>query len=138
MRRTHIALAALSMLLLACASGSHSASSTDQSPAASSGTKGTTTEADQSRITGDEVTAANLPTAYDLVDRLRRPWLRRDAMTGADVVVYMDEQNIGGADKLREIPSVTVGEMRYLPNGEAIRRWGSAIMGSVIVITRRR
>ena len=126
------------MLLLACASGSHSASSTDQSPAASSGTKGTKTEADQSRVTGDEVTAANLPTAYDLVDRLRRPWLRRDAMTGADVVVYMDEQNIGGADKLREIPSVTVGEMRYLPNGEAIRRWGSAIMGSVIVITRRR
>lgn len=138
MRRTHIALATLSTLLAACATSSHSAPSADQNPTASSSTKTTNSKTDQSGLTGDEITAANLPTAYDLVDRLRRAWLRADAVTGEDVVVYMDEQNLGGADKLSDIPSVDVGEMRYLPNDQAVRRWGSDIEESVIVITRRR
>ena len=90
------------------------------------------------RLAQAEVEAANLPTAYDLVDRLRRPWLRRDAVTGAEVTVYMDNQNLGGAQKLREIPSVDVGELTYLPHDEAVRRWGADIPGSVIVVTRRR
>jgi hypothetical protein len=139
--RPHLALAALtavSPLLFACATSSHPASSANQSPAAPSHTTAATPKTDQSQLTGEEITAANLPTAYDLVDRLRRPWLRRDAVTGVDVVVYMDEQNIGGADKLRDIPSVDVAAMQYLPNADAIRRWGSDIKGSVIVITRRR
>jgi hypothetical protein len=50
----------------------------------------------------------------------------------------MDEQNIGGAEKLRDIPSVDVAELRYLPNEAAIKRWGSEIKGSVIVVTLRR
>lgn len=82
--------------------------------------------------------AANLPTAYDLVDRLRRPWLRRDAVTGGDVVVYMDNRKVGGAAALRDIPSVDVGTLEYLANDEAIRRWGTEVTGSVIVVTRRR
>lgn len=138
MRRSRIVLAAFSSLLVACASGSKSASSTAPAPAASKTKSKSTAKADQNRLTQEQITAANLPTAYDLVDRLRRPWLRRDAVTGGDVVVYMDEQNIGDASKLRDIPSVDVAEMQYLPNDEAIRRWGSDIKGSVILITRRR
>jgi len=90
------------------------------------------------RLSLEEVTAADLPTAYELVERLRRPWLRRDANTSGEVVVYMDNQKIGGAEKLREIPAVDVAEMVYMPNDEAMQRWGSDIKGSVIVITRRR
>jgi hypothetical protein len=121
------------MFLLACASAGKGA---EASATASSDTKSSAT--DQSRLSSDEITAANLPTAYDLVDRLRRPWLRRDAVTGGDVVVYMDEQNVGGAGKLRDIPSVDVAELQYMPNDAAVQRWGSDIKGSVIVVTRRR
>ncbi|HEU4588180.1 MAG TPA: hypothetical protein VFS11_06015 [Gemmatimonadales bacterium] len=93
---------------------------------------------DKNRLTTEEIDAAKLPNAYELVDRLRRPWLRRDALTGGEVVVYMDEQNIGGPEKLRDIPAVDVAELQYLPNDQAVRRWGSAIQGSVIVVVRRR
>jgi hypothetical protein len=122
---------------MACASAGKSAGA---SAAASSDTKSSDTKSsatDQSRLSSGEIVAANLPTAYDLVDRLRRPWLRRDAVTGADVVVYMDEQNVGGAGALRDIPSVDVAELQYLPNDAAVRRWGAEIKGSVIVVTRR-
>lgn len=139
MRRTHIALAALSAVLVACASGSKSASSAAApSPTASSSKKAVKPKADPSRISPEEIQAANLPTAYDLVDRLRRPWLRRDAVTGGEVAVYMDEQNVGDASKLRDIPAVEVAELRYLKNEDAIRRWGSQVTGSVIVVVRRR
>ena len=50
----------------------------------------------------------------------------------------MDNQKLGGAEKLRDIPSVDVAEMVYMPNDQATQRWGSDIKGSVIVVTRRR
>lgn len=126
MRFAFIAFAALAM---ACASGSHA--SADPTPAAASTT-------DQSQLTSAEITAANLPTAYDVVERLRRPWLRHDAMTGADVAVYQDNQNIGGAEKLRDIPAVNVSAMQFLPNADAVRRYGNDVKGSVIVVVIRR
>lgn len=132
MRNFHLAIVTLcTFLLIGCASSGAGSSSGATASAAKS-------SSDQSRLTSEEITAANLPTAYDLVDRLRRPWLRRDAATGKDVVIYMDQQNIGGAAKLRDIPSVDVAELEYLPYEDAVRRWGSQVEGSVIVVTRRR
>jgi hypothetical protein len=127
-RLTYIALAALSASLIACATGSHAAA--NPSPAAVIG--------DQSQLTSAEITAANLPTAYDLVDRLRRPWLRRDPMTGGEVAVYQDNQNIGDAGKLRDIPATTISAMQWLSNTDAVRRYGNDVKGSVIVIIIRR
>lgn len=132
MRNLHLALATLSVfLLIGCASAGGGAGSGANGAATSS-------SSDQSRLTSEEIASANLPTAYDLVDRLRRPWLRRDASTGKDVVVYMDQQNIGGAAKLRDIPSVDVAQLQYLTYDEAVQRWGSQVEGSVILVTRRR
>jgi hypothetical protein len=129
MRRFYLPL--LAVFLFGCASGG---ATTAQSTTTSSATSGS----NSSRLSLDEVTAADLPTAYELVDRLRRPWLRLDAITRGEVVVYMDNQRVGGAEKLREIPAVDVAEMVYMPNDQAIQRWGSDVKGSVIVVTRRR
>jgi hypothetical protein len=138
-RNIHLALVTLcTFLLIGCASAGGGSSSGASGPAAGASGSAAKSSSDQSRLTSEEITAANLPTAYDLVDRLRRPWLRRDAATGKDVVVYMDQQNIGGAAKLRDIPSVDVAQLEYLPYDEAVRRWGSQVEGSVIVVTRRR
>ncbi|HEY9480050.1 MAG TPA: hypothetical protein VIP79_08160 [Gemmatimonadaceae bacterium] len=142
MRCFHFALAALcTSFFVGCASAGGGSNSAAKSTATkSTATKSTAAKSsgDQSRLTSEQITAADLPTAYDLVDRLRRPWLRGDATTGKDVVVYMDQQNIGGAAKLRDIPSVDVAGLEYLPYEEAVRRWGSQVEGSVIVVTRRR
>jgi hypothetical protein len=136
----HLPIIALSTFALACASGgsSKSASPSAAATTAPKASKASSSDHDSSQLTSEEITAANLPTAYDLVDRLRRPWLRRDAVTGGDVVVYMDEQNLGGAEKLRDIPSVDVAGLQYLPNADAVKRWGADIKGSVIVVSRRR
>jgi hypothetical protein len=120
--------------LTACASGSSGAKSL-QDPAPSSVSKVTISNAFV--ITTDEISAANLPTAYDLVDRLRHAWLRPDAVTGGAVLVYADNQNIGAAEKLRDIPSTTISELQFLSNRDAVARWGATIQGSVIVVTRR-
>jgi len=131
MHRFSAALPLLAVLLVACASGGATTAETTAATTAASGSN-------SARLSLEEITAANLPTGYELVDRLRRPWLRLDAITRGAVVVYMDNQNIGGAEKLREIPSVDVAEMVYMPNDQATQRWGSDIKGSVIVVTRRR
>lgn len=123
MLRSIFMLLLSSTLLVGCASaGAGSASATTSDAAA---------------LTQAEIAAADVPTAYDLVDRLRRPWLRRDAASGAEVTVYMDNRFIGGVQALRDIPAAEVGAMTLVRRDDAVRRWGSEVRGNVIVITRR-
>jgi len=134
LRRSNIVvvLLMLSFVAVACAG-------TSGTMGGSGGAAGAVAQkADQNRLTLAEIEAADLPNAYELVARLRRPWLRRDPQTGAAVAVYMDEQNLGGAEKLREIPSIEVGELLFLSYDDAMRRYGAGVQGSVIVVVRRR
>jgi hypothetical protein len=133
-RRYSIVVALL--FAVACASGSQAAAPATVAPSAHDNGSGGASDA--AHLTQEQITAANLPTAYDLVDRLRRPWLRRDAVTGGEVVVYMDERNIGAATALRDVPSVDVAAMDYISNADATKRWGADIKGSVILVVRRR
>ncbi|MFO7253747.1 MAG: hypothetical protein DIU60_023650 [Actinomycetes bacterium] len=134
MLRLGLVVVSIAVVLGACASGGASGAAGES--AASAGA--VAQKADQNRLTLAEIEAADLPNAYELVARLRRPWLRRDPQTGAAVAVYMDEQKLGPASKLREIPSVEVGELQYLPYEDAVRRFGAGVEGSVIVVVRRR
>lgn len=127
----------LSVLVLVCAAGA-TAGIAAQSDSTASVKASKHEKSDSNRLTADEIAASKRPTTYDAVDRLRPSWLRKDMLTGEEVVVYVDEQNIGGGDKLRDIPSVDVAELQYLPHADAVRRWGSDIKGSVIVVSRRR
>ena len=128
MRRSAFLALCLSGVLAACASSGATGETTASSEA---------THADAARITSEQIVAANLPTAYDVVERLRRPWLRRSAM-GGEVVVYQDERPLGDASKLRDIPSTMVVELQYVENADAVRRWGGGISGAVIVVIPRR
>jgi hypothetical protein len=129
-RRPAIAAICLSVALTACAtSGGTSRSATTATSSAS--------RVDSLRITAQEIAESGLPTAYDVVERLRRPWLRRSGM-GGEVVVYMDERKLGDASELRQLPAATVAELQYMSNADAVRRWGGGIDGAVIVIIPRR
>ena len=132
-RRSAIAAICLSVALSACATSGGTGNS-----AVSSASQSGESRSNAPRITAQEIADANLPTAYDLVERLRRPWLRRVGM-GGDVVVYMDERKLeGGAAALRNMPATTVAELQYVANEEAVRRWGGDIKGAVIVVVVRR
>jgi hypothetical protein len=132
----HFPIVALSALALACAAGSVdtlAAQADSTAPAAPAPApapapeKAKPAKSDPNHLSSEEITADNRPTTYDVIDHLRRAWLRKDMLTGEDLVVYMDEQNIGGAEKLRDIPSVDVAALDYLPNKDAVKRWGSQI-----------
>jgi hypothetical protein len=137
----HLPVLALTAVALACASGAAAAQADSTTPAAPAAApvKPEPAKSDANHLSGEEIAAANRPTIYDVVDHLRRQWLRKDMLTGEDVTVYMDEQNVGGADKLRDIPSVDVAGLEYLPHKDAVKRWGATeIKGAVIVVSRKR
>lgn len=104
---------------------------------ASSGGAGTADTSDTAPVlTMAEIRAAELPNAYELVSRLRRPWLRRDPRTGGEVRVFLNDREIGGAAALRDIPAVDVAELRYFDGEAAVARWGQAVEASVIEVIR--
>ncbi|HEX7120599.1 MAG TPA: hypothetical protein VF212_17535 [Longimicrobiales bacterium] len=135
MSRSHVAVGILATALFAasCATSGAEGVSSSMARAAARGA-----HVDENRITAAEIEAAGLPNAYELVSRLRRPWLRRDPLTGAAVVVYQDGRGIGGAEKLRDIPAVDIAELVFLPHEAAVRQWGAAVEGSAIVVVLRR
>ena len=128
MSRTLLSTLYVLLAAIACASGG----------ASTPGQAATRPVADSVRLAAEEFSTSGLPTAYDVVERYRRPWLRRDARTGADVTVYMEEQSLGGAQTLRDIPAVEVESLEFMSSEQAMLRWGSSVKGSVIVVRRKR
>jgi hypothetical protein len=110
--------------------------------ATTGGTGATTSQASTSsnspRLTRDEILAADVPNAYDVVDRLRRSWLRRDIRTGNEVSVVVDNARAGGAEALHDIPSVDIGQLQFITSDEATRRWPGQVTGTAILVIRQR
>ncbi|HET7551326.1 MAG TPA: hypothetical protein VFK04_08545 [Gemmatimonadaceae bacterium] len=123
MRRSLTVFAFLSFFLAACATA---------------GASGASSSNTQAPITAQEISSANLPDAYALVDRLRRTWFRNDPGTGEAVSVYMDQQKLGGTSALRDIPTVQIAELRFLPSADAIQQFGPDAKGGAIVVVRKR
>jgi hypothetical protein len=90
-------------------------------------------------ITADQIAAANLPNAYEIVSRMRRQWFR-DMSAGAsgEVGVYMDNRRLeGGREALRQIPASDVARLDYLKSADAIMRFGQEASGGAIIVTRK-
>lgn len=109
------------VVLLACGGNSSSGS---VSPEAAS-------------ISATEIQSSGGATAWDVVDRLHRRWFR-DQLSGKPVVVYYENANVGGADKLRDFPAREVAELQYLEGQAAVQRYGAGAEGGVIVVVRNR
>jgi hypothetical protein len=87
-------------------------------------------------LTAEEISKANVPTAYEAVDRLRRRWFRD--MTGeGEVTVYMNNQKQGDKEYLRQIPAQDVASLEYLKGSDAIMRFGQEARGGAIIINRK-
>lgn len=85
-------------------------------------------------ITSDEMaeTHADLNSAYDAVARLRPNWLAAHGVTSTGAAaagtetatVWVDGQNIGSINALRNINAYQVGSMRYYDVTQAGARFG--------------
>ncbi|HSW31700.1 MAG TPA: hypothetical protein VLH75_19605 [Longimicrobiales bacterium] len=83
---------------------------------------------DRNVISPEEIEAAQVRTAYELVERLRPLWLRsrgdRSTHLTTEIVVYQDNTMLGDIEMLRSIPIDLVGSVRSLDSAEAGRLAG--------------
>jgi hypothetical protein len=130
MRSSKLLLLATSFALAACASAS-------QGSGASSGSA----SADENSITSDQITQANVPTAFEAVDRLHRAWFLDQALTPNDsATVYLstnEKLGDGTPSSLRQIPADDVKLIEYLKGTDATMRFGQDAKGGAIIVTRK-
>jgi len=109
--------------------------------APASGTPGSSSQADAPRrsnvLTAEEIATlqADVPTAYDIVARLRPSWMTARGVTslGADVdvseraLVFVDGHHPGTLEALRNIQAYQIGDIRFYNVAEAVAKFG--VMG---------
>ncbi|MEP6729942.1 MAG: glycoside hydrolase family 43 protein, partial [bacterium] len=83
---------------------------------------------DSSVITSDMIGEQHFDNAYDAVSALRSNWLHtrgQDSFsTPSAVVIYVDNQRLGGVETLKTIPVSTVAVIQHLDAMQATGRWG--------------
>jgi hypothetical protein len=131
---------AVLMLMAGCSSGSREASTV--SPVSTR--TGTPISRQGEIFSQAQIQESGASMLYDAIRRYRPLWLeRRTTRTRHDPLrgfpaVYLERMYAGSLEKLRDIPSSTVAEVRYLTSGGA-REWlGVSHPGGVIVVYPRR
>ena len=126
-------LVAATMALTACASSGSGASAAKQNP---------------NVISMEEIVESSASNAYEVIQRLRPNFLRtRGAVHGTpgatnavemvDLVVYLNENRLGGSDQLRQISTTDIKEIRYFNSSEATTKWGTGHSAGAIQVVSR-
>ena len=132
MRFSRRVLAAATIALAACASGG-GATVAQQNP---------------NVISLEEIDASAASNAYEVIQRLRPNFLRTrgavhgtpgaaNAMEMVDLVVYLNENRLGGRDQLRQISATDIREIRYFNSSEATTKWGTGHSAGAIQVVSR-
>lgn len=126
--RTSGFLAILAVLLAACAS-----------TGGGDGTRGS----DLNTVTAEEIAPLDVSTAYEVVERLRPRWLRvrspRSHARSTEIIVVVDDLQLGGPDVLRDIDASNIRVMRWLDSAQAGQLPGLGsrhIEGAIVIETR--
>lgn len=94
-------------------------------------------------IAQDEIDAAEATNVYDLIARVRGSFLRDRGKVSLKMnqrekaVVFMNDQEYGILETMRNIPCGRIGEIRYFPGTEAVSKFGSQYGGGVIQLISR-
>jgi TonB-dependent Receptor Plug Domain len=95
-------------------------------------------------ITEDEIDATRATNAYEAIQKLRANFLTYRGETSLDKsksrpypTVYLDGQEYGPIETLRNIPVSHISEIRLYRASEANLKFGSSNMGGVISILTR-
>lgn len=87
-------------------------------------------------ISAQEIEQTPASNVYELVQRLRPAWLQPRAAQGqgGSATVYLGSQALGGVERLRELSTANLAEIRYLPPVEATSRFGRNVPFGVIQV----
>lgn len=130
----HLPVVGALLLLGACASGGGAAGA----PAAAPQVR--RPRQDQQLITRDVITGTQYTNMFDVIQAMRSNWLTVRTTSGGSgpapsLVVYLDNQRIGGVDELRRILPSSVQQARYYDPIAASARWGMDHGAGAIYIT---
>ena len=101
---------------------------------------------DYNLITQNEITQQNGSNAYDVISHLRPSFLKTRGRTSIQTPpsaaseyasVFLDSQFFGDLNTLRNIASINIKDIRYLPANEAVTRYGMQYGNGVIEIRTR-
>ena len=95
-----------------------------------------------------EIDASAASNAYEVIQHLRPNFLRTrgavhgtpgaaTAMEMVDLVVYLNENRLGGSDQLRQISATDIREIRYFNSSEATTKWGTGHSAGAIQVVSR-
>lgn len=126
-------LATAMVMLAACASGGGGAPAAKQNP---------------NVISMEEIIESSASNAFEVIQRLRPSFLRTrgavhgtpgatNAMEMVDLVVYLNENRLGGSDQLRQISTSDIREIRYFNSSEATTKWGTGHSAGAIQVVSR-
>lgn len=98
---------------------------------------------DRHVISQAEIDSAQASNVYDLVARLRGDFLKERGRVSLRssahdrAVVFLNGQEYGVLETMRNIPASHIREIRYIPGVEAATRFGAQYGGGVILLTSR-
>ena len=90
--------------------------------------------ADPYRISTEELQASRVENLYDAVRQLRPGWFRRIGTGDQRIMVYFDDQQVGGVTSLGRFTTLSVAEVRYLTPTEAQVRYGQTNYGRPAIL----
>ena len=113
--------------------------------ACASAGSGAAVHRDYNLITQAEITQQNGSDAYDVISHVRpnflktrgRTSIQNSSISGEYASVFLDSQYFGDLNTLRNIPTINIKEIRYLPANEAVTRYGMQYGNGVIEIRTR-
>ena len=94
-------------------------------------------------ITEEEIEASNATNVYDLVASLRGEFLKDRGIisiktnTREKAVVFLNDQEYGIVETMRNIPKGRVSEVRYIAGVDAVNRFGAQYGGGIIMLISR-
>lgn len=100
-------------------------------------------ETDRNLITSEQIEAAHVATAYDVIVKYRANFLHSRGpnsiilKTAKEPTVYLDNVEYGLISSLRNIPAVQVAEIRFIEGWDAMTKYGSDHVAGVIQIYTR-
>jgi hypothetical protein len=100
-------------------------------------------ESDRNIITAEQIEAAKVPTAYDVIVKYRANFLHSRGPNSITLkqpkepTVYLDNVEYGTINSLRNIPSIQIAQIRFIEGWDAMTKYGSDHVAGVIQIYTR-
>jgi hypothetical protein len=100
-------------------------------------------EVDRNVITAEQIDAAKVSTAYDVIRVYRANFLTSRGPNSITLkqpkepTVYLDNVEYGTVNSLKNIPALQVAEIRFIEGWDAMTKYGSDHVAGVIQVYTR-